>query len=70
MSIYLIDRETNEIINTYTNIVSWAENFVECKNNNLRSKIYCDTQTEYFTDIEPIVETDESTLPQDDETIE
>lgn len=55
MIIYLIDRETNEIKNTYTNVAKWAENFVECSNNGLRSKFYCDSEVEYFTDKIPEV---------------
>lgn len=49
MEVYLIDRETNEIIDTYTNIIGWAENFVEFKKGKFRSKFYCDVEKEYFT---------------------
>lgn len=51
MEIYLIDRETKEIRSTYTNVKSWTANSVETINNGLRSKIYCDTETEYFTNV-------------------
>jgi len=55
MEVYLIDRETNEIKDTYTNVDRWAENFVEFTTNGYRSKIYCDIETEYFSDKEPEV---------------
>ena len=51
MEIYLIDRETKEIKSTYTNVKSWSENFVETINNGLKSKIYCDSETEYFANV-------------------
>lgn len=50
MIIYLIDSVNNEIKNTYTNVDKWAENFVECIDNGLRSKFYCNSEIEYFTD--------------------
>lgn len=52
MKVYLINKETNEVIMTYTNVIKWDENFVE-HNNGGRGKIYCNTETEYFTDEEP-----------------
>lgn len=51
MTIYLINKETNEIIREFDNVINWSYNFVEY-NNNGRAKIYCDTETEYFTDKE------------------
>ena len=51
MKVYLINKETNEIIKEYTNIISWSYNFVEY-NNGGRCKIYCN-ENEYFTDVEP-----------------
>ena len=56
MEIYLIDRETNEVKNTYINVVRWGTNFVEQINNGLRTKVYCDAETEYFSDKQPKVE--------------
>lgn len=56
MEVYLIDRETNEVKNTYTNVVRWGTDFVEQTNNGLRTKIYCDAETEYFSDKQPKVE--------------
>ena len=49
MTIYLISRETGELLATYENVTRWAENFVEY-NNGGRAKTYCDIETEYFTD--------------------
>lgn len=51
MEIYLIDRETNKIKSTYTNVIKWGADFVEFTNNGLRAKIYCNAEIEYFTDI-------------------
>lgn len=56
MKIYLINRETNEIIDTYENVYNWAENFVEFTNGRFDAKHYCNIETEYFTDKE-VVET-------------
>lgn len=47
--IYLINTETNEVVNTYRNVIAWGINFVEYNQNGLRAKIYCN-ETEYFTD--------------------
>lgn len=63
MKIYLINKEDNEIKNTYTNVDAWSVHFVEFTNNGLKTKIYCDIETEYFTDKIPEVkevEDDES----------
>lgn len=49
MKVYLIDRETNEIKNTYDNVISWGINYVEYLNGGFRAKIYCNEETEYFT---------------------
>lgn len=59
MTIYLINKETGEIINTYTNVIRWGKNFVELMNGKYRNKFYCSPETEYFSDtpakiIEPI----------------
>ena len=52
MTIYLIKKESGELIATYNNVTRWAEDFVEY-NNGGRAKSYCDVEKEYFTDIEP-----------------
>lgn len=49
MKIYLINNETNDVIREFNNVINWSYNFVEY-NNGGRAKIYCDTETEYFTD--------------------
>lgn len=51
MKIYLINKETNETIIEFDNVINWSNNFVEY-NNGGRAKIYCDSETEYFTDKE------------------
>ena len=48
MKIYLINTETNELINEYTNVIHWGYNFIEFDNGG-RCKIYCG-EKEYFTD--------------------
>jgi len=53
MEIYLINNETNEIIQIYQNVEKWGYNFVEYKNNGMRGKIYCDMETEHFSDTKP-----------------
>lgn len=50
MKVYLKSLETDEIINEYDKVLVWDYNFVEF-NNGGRCKIYCDTEKEYFTDI-------------------
>lgn len=49
MTIYLIDRNTNKIIRTYTNVLSWNSNYVEY-NNCGHGKYYCN-EAEYLTNI-------------------
>ena len=51
MKVCLLNKETNETINEYNNIITWGDNFVEY-NNGGRCKIYCN-ENEYFTDIDP-----------------
>lgn len=53
MKVYLINVETNEVINTYDKVLHWGYNYVEYDNNG-RAKIYC-SENEYFTDKEPEV---------------
>lgn len=55
MEVYLIDIETDKVINTYTNIIGFGYNWVEFENNG-RCKLYCDPETEFFTDTLPEVE--------------
>lgn len=51
MKIYLKNKETNEVINEYSNVIAWGVDFVEYDEGG-RAKIYCDAETEYFTDVE------------------
>ena len=46
--VYLVNKETKEIINTYNDVIGWGYNFVEY-NNGGRCKSYCG-ENEYFTD--------------------
>lgn len=55
MMIYLIDSVNNEIKNTYKNVDKWSVNFVEFTNNGLKTKIYCNSEIEYFADKIPEV---------------
>ena len=50
MTIYLISKETGETVNIYTNVISWGKNFVEFMNGKYRGKVYCNEETEYFSD--------------------
>ena len=49
MKVYLINMETNETIREFDNVIRWSYNFVEYDNGG-RAKIYCNSETEYFTD--------------------
>ena len=53
MEIYLIKKETREIKNSYNNVLKWDSDYVEYLNCGYRGKIYCDRQTEYFTNMKP-----------------
>ena len=53
MKVYLINNETNEIVNEYSNVISWGFNFVEYDNGG-RCKIYCDSEVEHFSNEEPV----------------
>ena len=53
MKVYLINNETNEVVNEYNNVISWGFDFVEYHNGG-RCKIYCDAETEHFSDEEPV----------------
>lgn len=55
MKIYLINKETNEIVRVFENADKWENNFVEYANGRYRAKMYCG-ENEYFTDKEVIVE--------------
>lgn len=49
MEVYLIDFKTNEVKQTFTNVIKFGYNWVEFDNGG-RCKLYCDVETEYFTD--------------------
>ena len=52
--IYLINKETNEIIRTFDEVQHWDFNFVEYLNGGYRAKMYCN-ENEYFSDKEPVI---------------
>lgn len=47
--VYLIDKESQIVIQEFENVLAWDYNFVEYDDNG-RGKQYCDETTEYFTD--------------------
>jgi hypothetical protein len=57
MTIYLINAETNEVIQTYTDVQSWGYNFVEYLNNGRRAKFYCG-ENEYFSEVNNAVDSE------------
>lgn len=54
MKVYLIDLETQNVLQEFNNVIEWGFDFVEYENSG-RAKIYCDSEKEYFTD-KPIEE--------------
>lgn len=50
MKIYLLNNNTQELITTYENVKDWGNNYVVFMNNGNLGKIYCDEETEYFSD--------------------
>lgn len=48
MKVYLVKKETEEVLQEFNNVINWGYNFVEY-NNGCRCKIYCN-EDEYFTD--------------------
>ena len=53
MTIYLINKETQEIIAEHSGVERWDYSFVECINYGRKAKFYCNTEVEYFTDKNP-----------------
>lgn len=53
MIVYLIDKNTNEVIRQFSNVLSFNITYVEYLNNGCRGKIYCDTETEYISETIP-----------------
>lgn len=56
MEIYLLEKETNNLIQTFNNVTDWAENYVCYTVSGQMGKIYCDTEIEYFSDEMPLFE--------------
>ena len=53
--IYLINKETNEVVNTFANVLEWDERSVLYQAGKGRGKTYAN-ENEYFTDKEPEIE--------------
>lgn len=53
MIVYLISKNDNNIINEFHNVINFTPNSVEFLNGGFSSKIYCDLEREYFSDIAP-----------------
>lgn len=53
MNVYVIDKNTNEIVREFSNVINFDINSVEYLNNDCRGKIYCDIENEYVTDVIP-----------------
>ena len=51
MKVCLLNKETNDVVGEFNNVINWGYNFVEY-NNGGRCKCYC-SEDEYFTDIDP-----------------
>lgn len=49
MEVYLINAETNKLIQTFNDVKSWTVNSVTYLNGGYTGKIYCN-EDEYFTD--------------------
>ena len=49
MKVYLVNNETNELINTYDNVIAWDYNSVTYNNGGSVGKTYC-SEYEHFTD--------------------
>lgn len=54
MKVYLIDLETQNVLQEFNNVIEWGFDFVEYDNGG-RGKFYCNPEKEYFTD-KPIEE--------------
>lgn len=49
MVIYLLNRESNELIQVFDDVIRWRADYVEYLNSGHPCKIYCDSEIEYFT---------------------
>lgn len=56
MEVYLIDKETDKVKQTFTNVLNFRENYVEYLNSGCRGKIYFDTEIEYISETMPDIE--------------
>lgn len=51
--IYKINKKTKEVLQEYTNVVSWSADYVEYTSGSIRVKEYCN-DNEMFVDTLPI----------------
>lgn len=52
MRVYLIDKNTNEIIKEYNNVIEYNEDYILYQAGKGRGKLYAG-ENEYFTNIKP-----------------
>lgn len=52
MRVYLIDKNTNEIIKEYNNVIEYTEDYILYQAGKGRGKLYAG-ENEYFTNIKP-----------------
>lgn len=50
--IYKINKETQEVLQQYTNVINWSADFVEYTSGSIRVKEYC-SENEMFVDTLP-----------------
>ena len=55
--IYLINKETKEVVNTFGNVIEWNDSYVVYKAGKGTCKIYA-SEGEYFTDQAPEIKED------------
>lgn len=48
MKVFVKNKENNEIIQIYNNVINYDEYSIEYTQNGCRCKIYIDTETEYI----------------------
>lgn len=57
--VYLVNKESNQIVNMYGNVVLWNRLYVVCKDTQEKPQIIYAKKDEYFTDKNPNVKTQE-----------
>lgn len=49
MKIYLLNKQTNDVVQEFDDVLNVGHNYVEYLNGGCRGRIYCDEETEYFS---------------------